>query len=98
MKSKIPTLFWFFTFGFFFNNCAFNVLAQLQSSINPTVGSVSVAISYITSTFVCLILVPILFKATSMSTTFSYLCRLKYAFYRNAHYNLYNYFPVEFVN
>lgn len=65
MGSKIPFSFWFFTFGFFFNNCAFNVLTQLQSSINPTVGSVSVSISYATSIFVCLIFVPIMFKATS---------------------------------
>ena len=28
--KRFGKTFWFFTFGFFFNNCAFNVLAQLQ--------------------------------------------------------------------
>ena len=28
--NRFGKTFWFFTFGFFFNNCAFNVLAQLQ--------------------------------------------------------------------
>lgn len=64
---SIPAAFWAFTLAFLLNNCAFNVLAQLQSSINPDMGPLSVAISYIASTIVCLVLVPILFKATSKS-------------------------------
>lgn len=63
--SQIPRPFWYFTFGFLLNNCAFNVLVQLQSSINPSIGSISIAVSYLTSMFVCLLVVPILFKATS---------------------------------
>jgi len=61
----IPLPFWAFTIAFLLNNCAFNVLCQLQSSINPDMGPLSVAISYIASTAVCLLLVPLLFKATS---------------------------------
>ena len=31
--NRFGKTFWFFTFGFFFNNCAFNVLAQLQERV-----------------------------------------------------------------
>ena len=76
---RYPATFWCFTFGFLLNNCAFSVLMQLQSSINPYLGTISISFSHVSSMLVCLFVQPILFKMTSKCLLYksSYVTCLK---------------------
>jgi len=88
---RYPATFWCFTFGFLLNNCAFSVLMQLQSSINPYLGTISISFSHVSSMLVCLFVQPILFKMTSPRfqfaiSSFGYLA-----------FALANFYPVWYV-
>ena len=80
-----PKVFWYFTWGFFFNNCAFNVLSQLQSSINPTVGPISLSLQFASSIIVCLVIAPILFSTTGTRFQFT-IASLGYLVYAIANF------------
>lgn len=82
---SFPKVFWYFTWGFFFNNCAFNVLSQLQSSINPTVGPISLSLQFASSIIVCLIIAPILFSTTGARFQFT-VASLGYLVYAVANF------------